>query len=96
MTDKLAVFKAARQSLAASIAQQTAALEELDRQIELLKKVPEEQPDARLTAKEVTKLFKFSLRTLYNKIDRGEFPAPASRNGRRYWTKRQIDALLSA
>lgn len=94
MTDKLAVFKAARQSLAASIAQQTAALEELDRQIELLKKVPEELPDARLTAKEVTQMFKMSMRTLYTKIDKGEFPAPASRSGRRYWTRKQIETLM--
>jgi len=94
--DRIAMLKNARQGLAASINQQRFALEDLDRQIAELAKIPEQLPDERLTAKEVTKLFKFSLRTLYNKIDRGEFPAPASRSGRRYWTKRQIDALLSA
>ena len=94
--DRIAMLKNARQGLAASINQQRLALEDLDRQIAELAKIPEQLPDERLTAKEVTKLFKFSLRTLYNKIDRGEFPAPASRSGRRYWTKRQIDALLSA
>lgn len=92
--DRIAILKNARQGLAASIDQQRMALEDLDRQIAELSAMPVEKPDARLTAKEVTELFRFSLRTLYNKIDRGEFPAPATRSGRRYWTRRQIEGLL--
>lgn len=94
MHEQLSTLRAARQNLAKGIAQQTAALAELDKQIEMLSSVPDELPDMRYTAQEVMRMFKFSPRTLYNRINEGKFPAPATRSGRRWWTRKQIEALI--
>ena len=94
MSDRLALLRAARNTLAASIAQQQAALADLDKQIKELASVPEQMPDARFTAAEVARMFKISLRTLYTRINEGKFPAPAYDSGRkRVWTRSQIEAL---